>query len=88
MLATARVIIIRGAIAVAELSGIKLQPRAPRETNADKIAISSIEKTPSTVLNNNPTISNMAISIAGVRLCPSFWLASAKASPIGTDPVI
>ena len=63
--------IINGAIAVAELRGMRLQPSAPREMSADKVATSKTENTPDIVRSKKPTISSMASSIAGVRLWPS-----------------
>ena len=80
--------IIKGATAVAEFKGIKVHPRAPKEMRAESVAISNTENTPEIVRSNTPTISNMAINMAGVKVAPSSWLATANCSPNGTDPVI
>ena len=87
MLAIVNVMIIKGAIAVAELSGIFVQPSAPRDTNAAMIAMNKIEATPVAERNSNPTTSNIATSIAGVKVAPSCWLEFENCAPIAILPV-
>ena len=87
LLATANVITISGATAVAELIGMRVQPSAPSETSADSAASTRISSDPVTVRSRMPTTSNIATSMAGVSVSPSFWLAVANAWLIATDPL-
>ena len=87
LLATASVITISGATAVAELIGMRVQPSAPRDTSADRAARIRISSDPVAERSRSPTMTSIATSMAGVSVSPSFWLAVAKAWLIATEPL-
>ena len=87
LLATASVMTISGATAVAELIGMRVQPSAPSETSADSVARTRISSEPVAERSSTPTMTSIATSIAGVSVSPSFWLAVANAWLIATEPL-